>query len=65
MMRWGRRKPPTPVNGAEVFDSEGTLALMVNGRDVAHLMWVNDDLITREQRQQVIDAIVDSLAVPR
>ena len=50
------------VTGAEVFDSEGTLALMVDGVDVAHLSRLTDDdgnyTTTDDEYQSIIDTVV-------
>lgn len=66
-------KLPTIIDGAEVFDSEGTLALQVNGFDIMHLnvlWWPEDDrhngerpFLTIEQHQQIIDVICEALGV--
>jgi hypothetical protein len=59
---------PTVIDDAEVFDSEGTLSLMVNGYDVLYLSKCKLDdpncpVLTDKQHQAIIDRIVAALGV--
>lgn len=64
---------PTIIDGSEVFDSGGTLALTVNGYDMLYLSVVQPDptdpeaadrpKLTDEQHQKIIDVIVEALGV--
>jgi hypothetical protein len=59
---------PTVIDGAEVWDSDGTLALTVNGYDVLYLSKCKPEapghpVLTDEQHQRIIDVIVEALGV--
>jgi hypothetical protein len=59
---------PTVIDGAEVWDSNGTLALTVNGYDVLYLTKCKPEApghptLTDEQHQAIIDRIVTALGV--
>lgn len=59
---------PTVIDGAEVWDSDGTLALTVNGYDVLYLTKCKPEApghptLTDEQHQAIIDRIVSALGV--
>lgn len=61
----------TVIDSAEVFGSEGTLALQVRGYDVLHLERVDrynteeggGVVLTDEEYQRIIDVIVEALSV--
>lgn len=52
-----------PTITAEVFDGEGTLAIMVDGLDVVHLRVALADgaELTTAQHQAIIDAVVGAI----
>lgn len=59
---------PTVIDDCEVFDSDGTLALQVDGHDVLYLSRVKPDedqkdfpILTDEQHQRIIDVICEAL----
>lgn len=58
---------PTRINGAEVFDSEGTLALTINGIDAIHMTLLrgvdNEAYLNDAEYQQVIDAVLAILGI--
>jgi hypothetical protein len=58
---------PSVINGAEVFDSEGTMALQVAGRDVLHLVRLCDDeghpLLTPEEHDKILALIIEALGI--
>ncbi len=63
-----KKERPTVIDGAEVFDSEGTLSLTINGYDILYLTKVVRDpeepdhpVLTDEQHQRIIDGIVEAL----
>ncbi len=52
------------IEGAEVFDSEGTLALRAKGTDAVHVsrVWTDDGpVLSDSEYQAVIDAIVTAV----
>lgn len=59
---------PTVIDGAEVWDSDGTLALTINGYDVLYLTKCKPEApghptLTDRQHQAIIDRIVTALGV--
>jgi hypothetical protein len=68
-------KLPTIIDGAEVFDSAGTLALQVRGFDVLYLqvLWPHGDpddphaeerpVPTSEEHDEIINVICEALGV--
>jgi len=61
---------PTVIDGAEVWDSDGTLSLSINGYDMLYLAKCKPDAddpnyprLTDEQHQRIIDVIVEALGV--
>jgi hypothetical protein len=56
---------PTKIDYAEVFDSEGTLALVASNEDVAYLSWCrySDAVLSPNDKQKIIDVIVTALGV--
>lgn len=57
---------PTVINGVDVINADGTLALQVDGWDVLYLNLSRGyskkaPELTREQHQKIIDVIVTAL----
>jgi hypothetical protein len=58
-----RKKATTVIDEASVINSEGTLALMIDGYDVLYLNKVDGSTLTKEEHQEIIDAITKALGV--
>lgn len=56
---------PTIIDEVEVFDSSGTLALIINGLDTLYLKVVNDKFLSQESHQEIIDVICNALGFPQ
>jgi hypothetical protein len=54
---------PTIIDGAEVINDEGTLALTIDGYDAFYLNPSPKIKLTPEDHQEVIDVIVKALGV--
>jgi hypothetical protein len=56
---------PSKVEEVEVFDSEGNVALVVAGQDVAYLSWCRsaNDVLSDRDKEKIIDLIIDALEV--